>query len=76
MKEILSLEQLFTEELDAVLDMLDALTAVQDSYDPFDKNYFAIQNEIVKLEQTALYLTDRLNNQVPCKYIREDLDED
>jgi hypothetical protein len=74
MTDIVSLEQLFQEELDAVLDMLDALTVVQDAYDPFDSEYYDIQNEIVKLEQTALYLTDRLSNRVPCKYISEDPD--
>lgn len=70
-EEAITLDQLFQEELDAVLDMLDALVQIQTDSDPFSEHYYSVTNEIVKLEQTALYLADRLADRVPCSHLRE-----
>ena len=71
MKEAITIEQLFTEELDAVTDMLDALVDIRDNEcDPLTQDYYEIQNTIVRYEQTALYLQDRLNNRVPPRQLR------
>lgn len=71
MKEAITIEQLFTEELRAITEMLDALVDIRDNEcDPLDPDYYEIQNTIVRYEQTALYLQDRLNDRVPPKQLR------
>ena len=70
-EEAITLEELFTEELEAIVDMLEALVEIRDDYDTMDPNYYSVQNEIVKLEQTALYLADRLSDRVPCSWLKD-----
>jgi len=66
----ISIEQLFREELEAVLDMAEALHALKPTYDTFDPDYYELQSEIIKLESTAQYLEDRLAQCVPCRFLR------
>ena len=66
--EVVSIAQLFEEELEAVLDMADSLRAVRTHVDTSD--WFEITAEIVKLEQTAQYLEDRLNDEVPSRWLK------
>ena len=70
-REIVSIEQLFKEELDAVVDMTDALLTMLEDMDQFTPEYWEVKSEIVKLEQTAEYLMDRLDDNVPCKHLRK-----
>lgn len=66
--EVVSIAQLFEEELEAVLDMADSLRTVRASAEI--KDWFEITAEIVKLEQTAQYLEDRLNDEVPSRWLK------
>jgi len=70
-EESISIEQLFQEELDAVVDMADALAVILQDCDQFSPEYWEVKSEIVKLEQTAEYLMDRLDDNVPCKHLRK-----
>ena len=70
-KEVISIEQLFQEELDAVVEMTDALLTLLEDHDQFRPEYWEIKSEVVKLEQTAEYLMDRLDDNVPCKHLRK-----
>ena len=71
MSEHISIEQLFQEELDAVLEMSGALHTLLQDCDQFTSEYWEIKSEIVKLEQTAEYLCDRLDDNVPCRHLRK-----
>jgi len=68
-EETVSIAQLFEEELDAVLEMATALRSIRSSEDLDAAEYFEITNDIVKLEHTAEYLTDRLNDEVPPRWL-------
>ena len=67
-EELVSIAQLFEEELEAVLEMAESLRAVRTHVDTSD--WFEITAEIVKLEQTAQYLEDRLNDEVPSRWLK------
>ena len=69
-QELVSIAQLFAEELEAVIEMAVELKQVRDGVDPFSEEYYAVTAELVKLEQTSLYLQDRLNDEVPCKWLK------
>lgn len=69
-EELVSIAQLFEEELEAVIDMAVELKHLRSELDPFSEDYYAITAELVKLEQTGLYLQDRLNDKVPCKWLK------
>ena len=69
-KETVSIEQLFQEELDAVIDMMNALEAILEHADPLDSEYYELKHEILKLEFTGQYLADRLNDDVPCRFLK------
>jgi hypothetical protein len=68
--ETLSLEQVFEEEYDAVVDMLAALTEVSQDCDCHSDDYPEIQLELIKLSMTEQYLRDRLSDSVPCRFLR------
>lgn len=68
-EETVSIAQLFEEELDAVLEMAAALRSIRNTEDLDAAEYFEITNDIVKLEHTAEYLTDRLNDEVPPRWL-------
>ena len=68
--ETLSLEQVFEEEYEAVVDMLAALMEVSQETDLHCEDYAEIQQELIKLAMTEQYLSDRLNNSVPCRFLR------
>jgi len=69
-EELVSIAQLFEEELEAVIDMAVELKHIRSELDPFSEDYYAVTAELVKLEQTSLYLQDRLNDEVPCKWLK------
>ena len=69
-EELVSIAQLFEEELEAVVDMAVELKHLRDELDPFTDDWYECTHELVKLEQTSLYLQDRLNDNVPCKWLK------
>jgi len=70
--ETLTLEELFQEELDAVLSMAAALEDMMQDIPAHDPEYTLMQQELIKLNITATYFDDRLNNRVPNRWLRED----
>lgn len=68
-EETVSIGQLFEEELDAVLEMVTALRVIRAEEQLNAEEYFEITNDIVKLEMTAEYLNDRLNDEVPPRWL-------
>jgi len=70
MEEHISIQQLFEEERAAVIEMRDALIEIAQSTHSDTKDYWQIQQEIVKLDQTQEYLSDRLQDRVPPKWLK------
>jgi len=63
--ETISLQQLFTEELTAVNNMLDAVGFLLDQLDMNEPHYAELHNERMMLEQTRLYLIARIEDRIP-----------
>lgn len=68
-EEHISLEQLFEEERDAVIYMLEELECIRNNMQPWDEDYYSITHEIIKLTMTRDYLTNRLNNELPPRWM-------
>lgn len=64
--------EVLEQELDAVMEMAAQVGVLKSTLDPLSKEYYALQNDYVMLEQTAYYLTRRLKGSIPPYYINSD----
>jgi len=69
MTEDPTLRTVFERERDSLEAMLATLEDVMQDTQPAHTHYAEMQKERVKMEQTLLYLEDRLNGDVPCKFL-------
>jgi hypothetical protein len=66
----MSIEEIFQEELESIVEMAAQIRLAQKTLDPFSKEYFLLQNDGVMLEQTAVYLQRRITGTIPPEYMR------
>lgn len=67
----MSIEEIFQEELEAIVEMAARIRVLQKTLDPFSKEYFLLQNDAVMLEQAAIYLQRRITGTIPPEYMRD-----
>ena len=66
-QEYITIEQLYKEEREAILEMLVSLRVLRSHCEPDSADYYEVVSTIIQYEQTRDYLTDRLNGDVPPK---------
>ena len=65
----MSIEEILREEQTAVIQMAAQIKRLLESLDPYSKEYYLLQNDLVMLTQTAVYLERRCTGTIPPDYL-------
>lgn len=65
----MSIAEILAEEQSAIIDMAARIQILQKTLDPYSQEYFLLQNDLVMLTQTAIYLQRRLDDTLPPDYL-------
>lgn len=75
-QETLSIEELFTEEMNAIGGLIEYMIEEQEAVDWNDTRWFELQEEIIKLQHAAEYLALRISGYYEVHYDTDVTDDD